>query len=336
MKKIVAITLSILMAVSLVACTKSENSSTETTTTTTSSTEETVIDVYTLMGPTGIGMSKLINDNTEGTSELKYNFTIASAPDQITSQVIQGDYDIAAVPVNLASVLYNKTEGDLYVAAVNTLGVLYILEDGNTINSISDLSGTTLYATGQGSTPEYILRYVLEKNGIDPDNDLTIEYLSEHSELATLMTSGDVALGMLPEPNVTAALLGNSNLRISLDLTEEWKKVSDTDLVQGCIIINKSFADANPDLVKTFLEEYEASVDYVVNNVDEAATMCETAGIIPKAAVAKKAIPNCNLVMITGSEMKEMISAMLEVLYSANSSSVGGALPDESFYLVYE
>ncbi len=326
MKKITALVLSLILVFSLVACGNKD----------TAVTFDRDIKVYTLMGPTGIGMAKLIDDNTNGTSSLKYDFNIASAPDQISAQVIKGDFDIAAVPVNLASVLYKKTGGALYVAGVNTLGVLYVLENGNTVNSIADLKGKTLYATGQGSTPEFALNYILEKNGLVPGTDVTVEYITEHSELATKMISGDVTLGMLPEPNVTSTMIGNSAVRIALNLTEEWSKVSDADMVQGVIIVNKTFADENPEVVKEFLKEYAESVDFVKNNVDEAATMCETAGIIPKAAVAKKAIPNCNLTMVTGDEMKSMISGMLTVLYNANPSSVGGELPADAFYLIYK
>ena len=322
MKKALSIILAVIFAVSAVimtSCTKTEAKPEQ-------------IRVYTLMGPTGMGMAKLISDNKESKTKQTYTFNIASAPDQISAEVIKGDFEIAAVPVNLASVLYNKTEGKIAVAGVNTLGVLYVLENGNTINSVADLKGKKIYATGQGANPEYTLRYILTKNGIDPDNDVTIEYLAEHAELATQMASGDVVLGMLPEPNVTSVLLNNKDVHIALDLTAEWRKVADTELVQGCIIVNKDFAEKYPQALKTFLEEYKASVDYVNNNVDDAAAMIEAAGIVPKAAVAKKALPNCNIVLVEGAEMKASVSAMLNVLFEAAPKSVGGKLPDDAFY----
>ena len=322
MKKALSIILAVIFAVSAVimtSCTKTEAKPEQ-------------IRVYTLMGPTGMGMAKLISDNKESKTKQTYTFNIASAPDQISAEVIKGDFEIAAVPVNLASVLYNKTEGKIAVAGVNTLGVLYVLENGNTINSVADLKGKKIYATGQGANPEYTLRYILTKNGIDPDNDVTIEYLAEHAELATQMASGDVVLGMLPEPNVTSVLLNNKDVHIALDLTAEWRKVADTELVQGCIIVNKDSAEKYPQALKTFLEEYKASVDYVNNNVDDAAAMIEAAGIVPKAAVAKKALPNCNIVLVEGAEMKASVSAMLNVLFEAAPKSVGGKLPDDAFY----
>ena len=324
MKKIISIILAAVMltaALTLTACTGKETAPEQ-------------IRVLTLMGPTGMGMAKLINDSKNTENAVKYEFTVATAPDQVSAQVIKGDFEIAAVPVNLAAVLYNKTEGAVQVAGVNTLGVLYMLETGDTVKSVADLKGKTIYATGQGANPEYTLRYILAKNGIDPDKDVTIEFLSEHAELAAKMASGDVTLGMLPEPNVTSVLLNNKDTHIALDLNKEWKNVSGTDMVMGCIIVNKKFAEEHPSALKKFLEDYKASVDFVNGNVDEASAMIEAAGIIPKAAVAKKALPNCNIVLITGKDMKQPVSDMIKVLFEAEPKSVGGKLPDEAFYYV--
>lgn len=290
------------------------------------------IRVATLMGPTGMGMAKLMDDSAKGTTKNIYEFTVASAPDQITPAVITGEVDIAAVPVNLASVLYQKTEKNVQLAAVNTLGVLYVLENGDTVHSVADLKGKSLMATGLGSNPEFVLNYILRQNGIDPESDLTIEYLTEHSELAAQMTGGEAALGMLPEPNVTAVLLNNPDVRIALDLTEEWNKVSDHALVQGCIIVNKEFAEKYPAAVDTFLEEYGASVKYTQDAPEDAAALIESAGIVPKAAIARKALPNCNICLLTGDEMKDSVREMLQIFYDAEPKSVGGALPDDAFY----
>ena len=290
------------------------------------------VRVATLMGPTGMGMAKLMDDAANGTAEGSYEFTVASSPDQIAPAVISGSVDIAAVPVNLAAVLWQKTEGNVQIAGVNTLGVLYILENGNSIHSLSDLAGKTLYATGQGATPEYILNYLFRANGMEPETDLKIEYLSEHTELAAKMSAGEVVLGMLPEPNVTSVLLGNETVRIALDLTEEWEKISDSALIQGCIIVNRQFAQEHPQAVDTFLEEYGASVDFINSNPEEASVLIEQAGIVPKAAVAKKALPNCNICLLTGTEMKDAVRQMLEILYDADPKSVGGSLPNDEFY----
>lgn len=296
--------------------------------------EKNDINVTVLAGPTGMGAAKLMSDNTAGTSLNKYTFTVATSPDEVTAAVINGSTDIAAVPANLASVLFNKTNKEVQVIAVNTLGVLYMLENGNTINSVNDLRGKTIYATGQASTPEYILRHILIQNGIDPDKDVIIEYYAAHAELATVISSGDIILGMLPEPNVTAVLSANPSVRIALNLTEEWNKISGNTsmLIQGCVIVNKAFADANKKAVDDFLAEYKESIDYVNANITEAAQLIADNGILSKAAIAEKAIPNSNIVYIDGDEMKEQLSGFLEILYNANPASIGGTMPDDTFY----
>lgn len=302
-----------------------------------SESEETLdrdLKVYALKGPTGMGMAKLMSDNDAGNAANNYDFTIASSPDEVTAEIIKGNYDIAALPTNLASVLYNKTEGNIRVAAVNTLGVLYILENGDTVQSLEDLNGKDLYATGQGSTPEYILRYVLETNGIE----CNITYLAEHSELATQMISGDVTIGMLPVPNATT-VLAQTEARTAIDLTEEWEKAAEkngdsSSLYMGCVIINPNLIEESPATVDAFLEEYAASVQYVNENIDDASTLIESYGIVPKAAIAKKAIPDAHMVCITGEEMKTGLSGFYNVLFGFDPTSVGGALPADDLYYI--
>lgn len=285
--------------------------------------QTTDIRIAALKGPTGMGMVKLIGDEYP-----HYRVSIEASPDALAPRFISGDVDVAAVPINLASVLYNKLGGDVVVLAVNTLGVLYVLENGDTVHSFADLSGKKLYATGQGATPEYILNYLMEKNGVEAD----VEYVGEHAALATMLASGEVELGMLPQPNVTGALNGNESLRVALDLTEEWGKVSDAQLVQGVVIARKSFVEANKDAVDIFLRDYKASSEFVNSNVDEAAKLIAAAEILPQEGLAKKAIPSCNITFISGADMKAAVSGMLEVLFAANPQSVGGSLPTDDFY----
>lgn len=335
-KKLTALLLALAMIFALAACSGNDGDQE----TTGDAAVKATVNVATLMGPTGIGMTKLMDDDAKGDSANDYNFTVATSPDQIVAAISNATepLDIAACPINLASTLYKKTNGAIQIAAINTLGVLYILENGNTINSISDLKGKTLYATGQGSTPEYILNYILEANGLTPGEDVTINYVAEHAELATMIATGKVDLAMLPEPNVTSARVQNSDLRIALDVTEEWGKATalkgdgESELVQGCIIVRKDFAEKNPEALKAFLEEYKSSVDYVNANVEEASVLCETYGIIPKAAVAKMAIPNCNITFVEGDEMKALAQSNLQILFDANPSSIGGAMPADDFY----
>lgn len=292
------------------------------------------IRVAALKGPTGIGMVRMMQQDAEREAP-HYAFTLSSAPEDVKAGLLSGEYDIASIPTNLAALLYSKAGAKISVLGINTLGVLYILENGDTVHSAADLAGKTLYATGQGSTPEYILRYILEKNGIDPTEDIDIEYLTEHAELATRMSAGEIVLGMLPEPNVTSALLGAGDqpLRIALDLTAEWEKIAaGTTITQGCIVVRREFAEEHPEEVEAFIRDYEASAAFTASDPDPTAALCEEFGVIPKAALAKKALPNCNVVFLTGAEMKTKLEAFLGVLFEADASSIGGKLPDDAFY----
>ncbi len=295
--------------------------------------ERSALNIVALKGPTGMGMVQLMQADENDETAVDYNITLAAAPDEISGKIVTGEVDIAAAPINLAAALYAKTKGEVEIVAVNTLGVLYILENGDTVKSIADLANKPLFATGQGATPEYIINYLLEKNGVA--GKVNISYMTEHSELATLLTAGEggVEVAMLPEPNATTALLKNSGLRVALDLTDEWNKVSGgTQLVQGCIIARKEVIESNPEAVNTFLQEYAASTVFTNGQPDEAAALIESYGIMGSAAAAKAAIPNCNIVCITGADMKASASAMFEVLFDADAKSVGGALPGDDFY----
>ena len=245
-------------------------------------------------------------------------------------RIISGEVDVAAVPVNLASVLYNKLDGDISVLAVSTLGVLYVVEAGSEVNSVADLAGKTVYATGQGATPEYILNYLLDKNGVA--GSVEVNYVGEHAALATMLADGSAEIGMLPEPNVTSTLAGNDNLRIALNLTEEWNKVCSTELVQGVVIARKSFVNEHPEAIEQFLREYEKSSAFVNENIDEAAKLIVDAGILGNVEIAKKAIPNCNISFSKGEAMHKAVEGMLAVLFEANTKSIGGKLPDKDFY----
>lgn len=330
MKKTVSIILVLVMLFALASCGKTSTPAPETQ----NKTEEykaVDINVATLAGPTGIGMVKLMDEQKNGKAANNYNFSLCSDPaNEVVPGVVSGNFQIASVPVNLAAALYNKTQGNIKILAVNTAGVLYILENGKQINSIADLAGKTVYATGLGSTPEYILSYLLEKNGLT--DKVKVEYEASHDELAAKAASGKVNIAMLPEPKVTAALTQNSDLRVALNLTKEFESVTDLTLIQGCVIARKDFCEHNPEAVEKFLQEYKASIDYAVNNVEETATLCEAFSIIPKAAMAKKAIPNCNIVFITGEDMKKSVSANLQIFFDADPKSVGGKMPADDFY----
>jgi ABC-type nitrate/sulfonate/bicarbonate transport systems, periplasmic components len=295
--------------------------------------EKTTIKLAALKGPTGLGMLKLMSDNDAKTAAENYVFTLAASPDEIVSKISSGEVDVAAVPTNLAATLYNKTNGKIQLAAVNTLGVLSLLTTDDSIKSVKDLRGKTVYASGQGSTPEYAIDYILKQNGLEVGKDVTVKYSSEHAELATQMISGKVTLAVLPEPFVTQVTVKNKNVKIALDLTKEWNKAAGEKsiLTMGCLIVRKDFADQNKAAFDVFLDEYKASAEYTNSNVADAAALSEKYDIMP-AAVAQKAIPNCNIVYMDGSEMKSKIPDFLSVLFQANPKSVGGKLPGDDFY----
>ena len=286
------------------------------------------INIKTLAGPTGMGMAKLMEDSQNGKN---YVFTVAQNPQDIQADIVKGDFDIAALPINLASALYEKTNHSFKIAAINTLGVLYILENGDTIKDVKDLAGKTVFCFGQGSTPEYTLRYILKENSIDPDSDIDIQFVTDQTELTAKMASSAIKTAMLPEPSVSAVLQKNNDIRIALDITKEWDKVSDQTLFQGCIVVNNSMIRNHPDALKSFLDDYKASVEFIKTD-DSASSLVVKHGIIPNEAVAKSAIPNSNICYIDGEEMKSLTVNMLEILYAENPKSIGGKLPDENFY----
>ena len=293
---------------------------------------KTDINIAVMTGPTAIGLVKVMDDNENGKAANNYNFQVYGEATEISTGLVKGELDVACVPCNLASVLYNKTEGGIIVAGINTLGVLYIVETGDSIHSVSDLAGKTIYTTGQGTTPEYTLRYILSGNGINPDSDVTIEFKSEAAEVVSAIAENPDAIAMLPQPYVTVAMNNNDKLHIALDVTEEWDKISDSStVITGVVVARKEWVDAHTDAFNAFLSEYPESAAYTNDNVDAAAELIEHFGIF-KAAVAKKAIPYCNVTFISGDDMKSKISGYLTALYEQNPAAVGGALPGDDFY----
>ena len=286
-----------------------------------------------LKGPTAMGLVKLMKDSESSeTTGNGYTFTLAGSADEVTPALLKGELDMACVPANLAAVLYNKTEGEIEVLAVNTLGVLYIVENGESVQSIADLKGQTIVAAGKGSTPEYALRYLLTENGIDPDNDVTIDWKSEHSECVAALASGQASIALLPQPFVTVAQSKIEGLRMALDLTKEWDALDNgSGLITGVIVARRAVVEENPAAVEAFLNDYAASVDWVNANTADAAALIGEYGIVD-AAVAEKALPYCNIVCLTGADLLEALPGYLEVLYNASPAAVGGEMPDNSFY----
>ncbi len=292
------------------------------------------IRVGSLKGPTSMGLMKLMKDAEEGLAANNYTFTMETAADALLPKMIQGEMDIVLVPANVASVLYNKTEGGVTVIDINTLGVLYMVSGDDSLTDINSLKGRTIYLTGKGTSPDYVLHYILEQNGLS-ESDVTLEYKSEATEVAAVLANEPESIGLLPQPFVTAACAQNENLKVIFDMTAEWDAVqgeSGSRLVTGVTVVRNEFLQENPAAVNKFLEEHKASAEFANTNVEETAELVAAQGIIEKAPVAQKAIPNCNITYIDGEEMKAALSGYLSVLMEQNQESVGGKLPEDDFY----
>lgn len=347
MKKLTAILLTLALSLSLAACGAKEEppaqsapvssapaaaSSVEETPAPESQPTREAFSIAALKGPTAMGLVQTM-ERSEGT-ELPYTFTLAGSADEVAPLLIKGELDMACVPANLASTLYNKTSGGIVVLAVNTLGVIYVVEKGDTVSSMADLAGKTMVGAGKGQTPEFGLRYLLRENGVDPDSGVTIDWKSEHSECVAALASGAATIALLPQPFVTVAQGKIDGLRIALDLTAEWDALDNgSGMVTGVIVARKSVVEEHPEAVAAFLSDYAESVEWVNANIADAAALIGSYGIVD-AAVAQKAIPYCNIVCITGSEMKETLSGYLDVLYEAAPAAIGEKLPGEDFYYV--
>lgn len=330
MKKLFAILLTLTLIFSLAGCGGNDTASSQPQI---SSETYTAVDmsVACMTGPTGIGMAKLMADSDANATANHYTFTVASAATDITGKFLNGEIKIASVPTNVAATLYNKTEGKVRMLAVNTYGVLSILEKGNTIKSVADLKGKTIYSTGKGQNPEYILKYILTENGINPETDVTINFVSSEDLVAKLI-SGEAEVALAPEPAATTVMVKNQELNRVISINDEWANVSDSKLMMGCVIALDSYVAENEKAVEKFLEEYQNSVKFATENIDETATHCATYKITASDVIAKKAIPTCNLCYVTGSDMKDNVNAYYNVLFNADPTSVGGKLPAYDLY----
>lgn len=331
MKKLTALLLALCLIFALAAC----GQRTEPTPTQEPqvSEEPVTIRVGGMTGPTSMGMVKLMSDSEAGATENSYEFSLETGATVFAPALTKGEIDIAAVPSNLASVIFNNTDGGVKAIAVNTLGVLYIVERGESVSELSDLAGKTVYATGQGATPEYTLRYLLKENGLDPDGDVTIVWCADTTEALANISADENAIAMLPQPFVTVAQSKVEGLRVALDLNGQWDALDNgSKLVTGVVVVRTEFAEKYPQQLQKFLEEYEASVAYTQSNPEDTAQLIADYEIVPAAPVALKALPQCNVTYLAGDEMKAALSGFIDVLFAENPQSVGGAVPGGEFY----
>lgn len=298
--------------------------------------ESAAVRIGGLKGPTSMGLVFLKEQAEQGQTEGSYEFTMAVAADELLPLLIKGELDIALIPANVAAVLYNKTEGGVSVININTLGVLYMVSGDESIDSMESLRGKTVYLTGKGTTPDYVLRYLLSANGIDPAG-CTLEYRSEATEVAALLAEQPQAVGLLPQPFVTVACAQNEELKVVLDMNEQWNLVQGEDggsMVTGVTVVRNAFLQEHPEAVAAFLAEHAASVRAIQEDPDKGAELVAAAGIIAREPIAQKAIPQCNITYIDGEDMQKALSGYLRVLYDLDPQAVGGALPGEDFYYI--
>lgn len=327
MKRMAALCLALVLTLTAAACGKKEEEQPQEVTGESYS-------VAALKGPTAMGLVKLMHDAEQEDASFvnDYTFTLAASADEVAPLLIKGELDMACVPANLAATLYQKTEGQIVTLGINTLGVLYIVENGNAVRSMEDLAGKTIVASGKDSTPEYALNYLLEENGLSPMDDVIVDWKSEHSECVSALATGAATIAMLPQPFVTVAQSKIPDLRVALDLTQEWDALDNgSALLTGVVVARREVVEANPGAVDAFLADYAASVEWVNANTADAAALIGDYGIV-EADVAEQALPYCNIVCITGTEMKDKLSGYLQVLCDADSASVGGAMPGDDFY----
>ena len=296
-----------------------------------------------LSGPTGVGAAKLMADQEyarengstpDGGPCILESADVVTDNTEVAAALTNGDADIAAIATNAAANLAAKTDGGIQVLAVNTLGVLYILEKGNTVQTMADLAGKTLYCPSntKGGNPEHILNHLLEKNGVSP-SDVDIQWLTPQ-EITAKLTSSDAGICMLPVPAATALMIQDSGVRQALSLSEEWENLGEGALPMGCIVARTQYIEENPEGVEAFLKAYEESITYMSNpdNIADAAELVAQYGITPNAKVAEMAIPQCNLTYVTGKEMHTMLEDYYSILFQTAPDSIGGGLPYDSFY----
>lgn len=283
--------------------------------------------IASMKGPTSVGLASMMQQN-QGV------FTVAAAADEVSALLLQDEVDIACVPANLAATLYNKTDGAVRVIDVNTLGVLYVVTADESVDSLEALAGRTVYMTGKGTVPEYTLRALLAAAGMSMD-DVDVQFKSEAAEVAALLGADENAVGILPQPYATALTLKNSDVKMTIDLTQVWEEAtggSQGSVITGVTVARASFVEENSEVIDEFLARHAASALVAQSDPASITSTVVDLGIIESEAIAEAAIARCNVTCLTGEGMKSALSGYLDALYAQDPSSVGGSLPEDDFY----
>ena len=336
MKKIfMLLAMMVLTAAMFTGCGQEDSANSESASNPSTSSEPATVRIAAMRGPTALGLLGLMDEHAQGNTSNNYEFELLGSPDEVPPLLVRGDVDVAVVPGNLAAVLYNRMDGDVQALAVVTLGVLHVVDTTGEIQSVADLAGRTIFAHGQGATPEFALNYVLTQNGLTPGVDVIVEFRAEHAEIAALLETGQAEIALLPEPFVSTVMARIDGLRVALDLTEEWDRVQpDYGLIMSVVIARREFLENNPQAVAILMEEYAASINFMTTNIPAGAQLAAYYGIIPNATIAEAALPGTNLVFLTGDVMRRNLMGFYNVLYNADATSVGGQLPDGDFFFL--
>ena len=336
MKRRVCVAAGVMLALTLVTGCGSTTASSSGSPSAGSSTAATTIRIGSLKGPTTMGLVKLMSEADAGRGKQDYRVTMYGAPEELLDRVVKGEFDVSMLPSNLPAVLYNKlkgSDGQVQVAAINTLGVLELVQSGDSIKSIADLKGKTIYSVGKGGSPEYTLDYFLKSSGLDPATDVNIQFKSEATEVAAVLAAKPDAIGLLPQPFATVVKVKNPAIHTAVSFTDEWAKLtSGSQAVSGVVVVNKLWAEKHRAAFNDFLTDYEASTKFTVTNPAESADLIFKAGITPSAEIALKALPACNITYIEGTKLKSLLNGYLKVLFDAEPASVGGTMPGDDLY----
>lgn len=291
------------------------------------------IRIGVLRGPNGMGMSYLMEENSLDAYETSYQISFLASADKLATRFTRGDLEFATLPTTVAANLYKETNGEIQLLGVNMLGGFYLVENGTSIQTISDLKNLELSSSSRPATAQYVLEHLLEANAIEENEQPKVNYVVDNLKLSSAIVSGEIDIAMLPEPFLSTLLQRNKGLRVALDLSEEWQDVyGDSILPMGCLVVNKEFALKNPESIARFIQHYKTSVEYVNKNQKEAGLLIEKHKLLNNARQATNSIDRSQITWIDASEVQEDVLKYLEIFLESDKNIIGGEVPDEEFF----